>query len=101
MGLFNKKRNVGFPFSDAPDTACITCCHVLNNEKPILYVSHDEDGCWQFLCNGDHTEADARVVSLNDILEIDKSISDLAKMDYGCYAEAEDETSNWTVKKLN
>ncbi len=28
-----------FPFSDAPNTACFTCCRVLEENKPILYVS--------------------------------------------------------------
>ena len=32
-----------FPFYDAPNTATITCCHILENGEPILYVSHDED----------------------------------------------------------
>ena len=36
-------KNKKFPFSDAPNTACFTCCHVLEENKPILYVSHDED----------------------------------------------------------
>ena len=44
-------RNKKFPFSDAPNTACFTCCHVLEENKPILYVSYDEDGYWQFLCS--------------------------------------------------
>lgn len=57
-------KNKKFPFSDAPNTACFTCCHVLEENKPILYVSHDEDGYWQFLCGGNHKEEDARVVSL-------------------------------------
>ena len=56
-------KNKKFPFSDAPNTACFTCCHVLEENKPILYVSHDEDGYWQFLCGGNHKEEDARVVS--------------------------------------
>ena len=44
-----------FPFYDAPNTATITCCHILENGEPILYVSHDEDdGMWQFLCGKAH-----------------------------------------------
>ena len=40
-----------FPFYDSPDTATIICCHILERQTPILYVSHDEDdGMWQFLC---------------------------------------------------
>ena len=62
-----------FPFSDAPNTACLTCCHVLEENKPILYVSHDEDGYWQFLCGGNHKEEDVRVVSLASILRIDET----------------------------
>ena len=63
-----------FPFSDVPNTACFTCCHVLEENKPILYVSHDEDGYWQFLCGGNHKEEDVRVVSLASILRIDESV---------------------------
>ena len=88
-----------FPFPDAPDTACFTCCHVLEAHKPILYVSHDEDGFWQFLCGGNHTEEEARIVSLAAILKLDASMADLAELDYGEFAEAEDENSDWTVSR--
>lgn len=88
-----------FPFADSPNTACITCCHVLNEKRQILYVSHDKDGFWQFLCGGQHEKEDARIVSLANILEIDKTIGDLAQLDYGEYAETEDGMSDWIVKK--
>jgi len=54
-----------FPFYDAPNTATITCCHILENGEPILYVSHDEDdGMWQFLCGKAHETDEAKLVSL-------------------------------------
>ena len=71
---------------------------VLEEHKPILYVSHDEDGYWQFLCGGSHKEEDARVVSLASILNIDETMGDLAGLDYGECAEAEDAASDWMVK---
>ena len=44
-----------FPFYDSPDTITIICCHIVENQVPILYVSHDEDdGMWQFLCGETH-----------------------------------------------
>ena len=76
-----------FPFDDAPDTACITCSHVLEEHRPIVYIYHDEDGCWQFLCGEEHTEEDARVVSLAEILDIDSSVADFADLDFGEYTE--------------
>ena len=87
-----------FPFSDAPNTACFTCRHVLEEKKPIRYVSHDEDGYWQFLCGGTHRQEDARVVSLADILEIDATMHDLAELDYGEYAEIEGPAEKWVVR---
>jgi len=88
-----------FPFSDSPDTACFTCCHVLDEHKPILYVSHDEDGYWQFLCGGIHKEEEAKIVSLAAILKIDSSMAELANLDYGEYAESEDSDSDWIVHR--
>ena len=56
-----------FPFYDAPNTATITCCHILENGEPILYVSHDEDdGMWQFLCGKAHETDEAKLVSINE-----------------------------------
>ena len=89
--------NNDFPFSDTPDTACFTCRHVLEQHRPILYVSHDEDGYWQFLCGGSHTEADVKIVSLAEILKIDSSVAALVELDYGECAEAENEDSDWIV----
>jgi len=65
-----------FPFDDAPNTAVITCCHVLDRSLPLLHVSHDmEDGMWQFLCGRCHDEAEARIVSLYSIYMHDPSIA--------------------------
>jgi hypothetical protein len=89
-----------FPFYDAPNTATIVCCHVLDKDKPILYVSHDEeDGMWQFLCGETHCEAEARIVSLLGVLEIDYSIGQLADMQCGCYAERKNGDDNWIIKQ--
>lgn len=86
-GILNSRE---FPFVDAPNTACFTCRHILDENKPILYVSHDDDGYWQFLCGGQHKEEDARVVSLTKILSIDETIADFAGLDYGEYVEIEE-----------
>ena len=51
-----------FPFDDAPNTAVITCCHILDHGAPILHVSHDaDDGMWQFLCGACHDESEGRI----------------------------------------
>lgn len=84
----------GFPFEDLPNTAAFVCCHVLNGEKPILRVSHDEDGYWQFLCGGEHKTEDAKIISLKAAYEIDTSTGGLSDMEYGKTAERKNKESD-------
>ena len=85
-----------FPFEDAPNTACIVCRHVLDKEKAITYISHDaDDGMWQFLCGGEHTEADARIVSLYFAYMLDQTIGQVADMPCGCYIQRETGKDHW------
>ena len=89
-----------FPFADEPDMATIVCSHVLSGERPILYVSHDEDdGMWQFLCGEEHTEDEARIVSLMSAFELDKSVGILSDMPCGCYAERKTIDDNWVGRR--
>lgn len=92
MGLFNK-----FPFKDEPNTAVFTCVHVLNKEKSILYVIHDEEGTWQFLCGDNHMESDAKIVSLEEIYKLDKTIGKLSNLKCGKSAIRNDKSSKWVI----
>lgn len=103
MSLFNlfgqKKGDAAkseFRFTDAPDTACFVCNHVLDKERPILYVTHDADADWQFLCGqDDHTEASARIISLKQVTERDPTVNDLYEMPVGFGAERKTIKDKW------
>lgn len=89
-----------FPFDDMPNTAAITCCHILDEHMPIRFVSHDEDdGMWQFLCGKTHGERDARMISLRSVCALDHSVAQVAKMPCGCIAERKKIGSNWMIRK--
>ena len=91
---------VKFTFKDAKNTATLTCCHVLEGSRDILYASHDEDdGMWQFLCGGLHQEDDARIISLREAFELDNSISELSNIPYGSYAERKSRQDKWSINK--
>ncbi|WP_304610309.1 hypothetical protein [Muribaculum intestinale] len=86
------------PFADVPDTAVITCCHVTDDGAPVLYVSHDDDdGMWQFLCGGEHSEDEARIVSLRYIYELDNSLGLLKDLPCGYCAERESLKGKWEI----
>ena len=77
-----------FPFEDAPNTACIVCRHVMDKEKAITYISHDaDDGMWQFLCDEEHAEEDAQIISLYSAYMMDQSIGQVFDMPCGCYIQ--------------
>ncbi len=44
-----------FDFDEERHTGVYVCARVAQG-SPILYVSHDADGDWQFLCGGTHED---------------------------------------------
>jgi hypothetical protein len=91
-----------YHFTDPENTACITCCHVLERTASILHVTHDEDdGGWQFLCGADgHTMEHAKVLSMCEIVEIDPSVNGLHGMPQGVGAYREKVGGEWTPFRL-
>jgi hypothetical protein len=103
FGLFKKskdKPSSDFQFTDSPDTACISCRHVVTEGQPILTVSHDHDGSWQFLCGLEHSEADAKVISLKQAAEKDPSVNGLYEMPVGVGADRATTDAEWIPYKL-
>ncbi len=102
--MFSKlfKNKSKYKFSDPENTACIVCRHVLENNMPILYATHDEDdNMWQFLCGADnHENQDAKIISLLEATEIDPSINDLYEMPVGVGATREKMNEQWNPLKL-
>jgi hypothetical protein len=74
-------------FSEPESVATITVKQIITDHAPILHVCHDnEDGGWQFLTGGDSETADAMLVALREIVEIDPSIMELADLPEGWQA---------------
>jgi hypothetical protein len=47
---------------------------VIEDRSEIIYVAHDKEGDWQFFSREDASEQDARIISINEILELDGSL---------------------------
>ena len=90
-------------FKDSLKTAVFTSRFVIKDKKDITFISHDnEDGAWQFLSNDnfDNYEEIAMIVSLDEILQIDKTILDIADLPLGYIATRQTLSDNWIIKKI-
>jgi hypothetical protein len=83
------------PFHEGKNRACFTTRPVLEEGHPILLVSHDTDGDWQFLCGTTNRTEDGKIVSLGAMFRRDPSIGELADLPEGCRAKRKDAQSPW------
>lgn len=98
----SKSDEIEFKFKESKTKACFVCEHVFNKSRPILYVTHDSDGDWQFLCGeSEHTVENAKIISLMQVVELDKTINDLFEMPKNVGAERENVTQKWKPFKLS
>lgn len=87
-----------WPFADPPNVAVIAHRDIFRKQEWIAYVTHDAgDGCWQFHISGTTapTEADALVVGLQEIVDMDPSTRELADLPMGWHAGRESPASPW------
>lgn len=88
-------RDLDFKFREPRDLSVFTTRHHLELGSPIVYVEHDEDGDWQFLTDDELTDDDARVLSLEDMLQRDPSLNELFDLDYGEFAKRAYKGDEW------
>jgi hypothetical protein len=100
MSHTNHESAERFDFKADRHTAVFVCSHVAA-QSPVLYVSHDSEGDWQFLCGGaDHGEGSGEkplLVCLEHVVSRDPSLNELAALCTSHYAERETPLSAWRI----
>jgi hypothetical protein len=87
-------RDKDFKFREERNLAVFTTRQVLEG-LPILRVSHESDGDWQFLCGTTSDIDDLKIVGLEEIVKRDPSLNDLYQLNYGWSAWRETPDSAW------
>lgn len=89
-------------FPDPGNTAVFTTKFVLFEKKDITRVYHDEeDGAWQFFSDDpfENYEDVAKVVALDEIVSLDKTVLEIADLPMGCCAVRESRYTDWRIFK--
>ncbi len=85
-------------FKESLKTAVFTTKFIADKLSPIVYVSHDDDGSWQFQGPEDNvSDEDIRLLGLGEIIEIDNTILEISDMPNGSIAIRDNSVSHWKV----
>ena len=84
-----------WPFADPRNVAVFTVKQIVRTGEPILWVTHDSDGAWQFHTGGEAHMEDGMVVCLAEIFEIDPTIKSLADLPLGWRAWRDSDRDDW------
>ena len=79
--------------------SAITTKYVVNNNSIIVSVFYDEDGDWHFFGKEEVSEEDAIVVSIQEMIDIDKSLVNLPDLKEGESAYRKNKESIWLIRK--
>ena len=75
----------------------ITTKSIMDGKSDIFEIYHDMDGTWQALPKEDFTENDAKVISIKNLLMLDKSIEKILSLPKGHMATKENNV--WIILK--
>ena len=68
---------------------------MLDGSRPILLVTHDAAGGWQFLCGTTTEPHDAKVIALKEAVRIHSSVRAVADLPTGWQATREPIGAPW------
>lgn len=80
--------------------AVFTNTYILQG-KPILFAYHyEEDGAWEFVGDDIADENDYKIISMEEIINIDSSVSKILDLPLGYYAKRKAKASPWTISRI-
>lgn len=88
-------------FIEDLNVAVLTTKYILEKKSEILYVYHfEDDGMWQFNGNEEIADdSDYKVVSLEEIINIDPSVLVVSDLPLGYEAFRKTKENDWEIKK--
>ena len=85
-----------WPFDQPRNCAVLVTREVLDREERILLVTYDsDDHGWQFIGSSDGTVENGRIIALDEAVELDASLLQLADLPFGWRAFRDSATSPW------
>lgn len=94
-------QETDWPFAEPQDTEALTTKRIAFKNDPVLTVSHDPDGTWQFLDGQSHDVDDLILLHLRHVMDKYPEIGELADLPVGMEARRKDSGSEWSVTPID
>lgn len=83
-------------FQEDSSTSVFTTRQVMIGNSPIVYVVHDEEGDWQFFGADENVQdTDVMIVSLQQVVQHDPTVLEIANLPKSTVATREDANAPW------
>lgn len=83
-----------WPFDEPRNVGVYTTRGLLHDGRPLVYVSHDADGDWQFHCEAADDD-EGMLVSLANVVRRWPEVAELADLPRGWVASRESPAQEW------
>ena len=90
-----------WPFDQAPNVAAVTTRQVLEGNPILCVVHYDDDHSWAFTCGTTNDEADGRVISMLEAVDLDSTIKEVADLLPGWKASRSAAGAKWQREQVN
>jgi hypothetical protein len=87
--------SAAFPFHESPQLGVWTTQQIMDLEEPILLVSHEQNGDWQFLPGRAVDVAEGVALHLAHVVERHPEVHELADLPRGWGAERDSPDVPW------
>jgi hypothetical protein len=89
-----------WPFEQSRNCAVVTTREIMEREETILLVSHDlEDHAWQFIGPTGGTLENARIILLQEAVELDPTVLELSDLPVGWQAVRQSRGDVWVRQR--
>ena len=97
MSEAEPNSNPEWPFDQGPNVSAFTTRQVVELKLPVLHVTHhSDDDSWSFLCGTtEDYKADAKIVCMAHLLQMDDTLRAIADLPPGWSAVRKNIHSDW------
>ena len=90
-----------WPFDQSPNVAAITTRQVLEGRAILHVVHYEDDQSWAFTCGTTSDEADGRVISMEQAVQLDSTIKEVSDLPPGWRAWRSAVGDRWQREQID